>query len=245
MAGHASHTSGIIFAMILASSLAAPAFADQQILGCAACVDITPSATFTEVGSYTLAQVQVSNPTDNSSTGLVHAVTHDMTGQTVANSAGVLSVAPSANATVSILILGLTPGASYAVTFFAVSVDGVAMSSSYTASVTPTENTGTSNGVVPLGTDTLGLASTSSCPIIQMPCESYVNHSNSTVYAVAYLVLHNPLGQTVDISTVLTILTPGQQAVVSMPIVDPNGVASEFAVSADGFAISPLATVSF
>lgn len=236
---------GIVSVLLIASGLATPSLADPPILGCTTCVVIVPSASFTQLGVYTLAQISVSNPQNTSATGLVYAIAHNSTGETVANETGVLLVAPSANSTTSILILGLTPGAEYAVTFFAVNVNGTAISMPYTASVTLTEGAPPSSEEAALGTGTLGAVAFPSCPSLAMPCESYLNNSNATVDAVAYFVLHNSLGQTIDVSSELLVLSAGQERLFTMPILHPHGMASEFAVSVHNFAISPLLTGSF
>jgi len=121
----------------------------------------------------------------------------------------------------------------------------VNISPSETVNLIPAQGSSPANEGAPLGTDTFALGVTSSCPIIGMPCETYTNASNSTIYGVAYLVLHNSLAQTVDISTALIVLSSGQELTVSMPIVGANGTASEFAVSVDQFAISTTAVANF
>jgi hypothetical protein len=228
--------------------LAGPASAGSPhaiILGCTSCVILGVTPTITQLGGYTELQVAVSNPLPYGVVGLVHVIVHNRYGQTSANSTGAFDVAPSANATATILISGLTMGETYAATFFAVDIKGVAISAPGLVSLTQTMSSRPPDGGAPLGTNTLAAGVTSSCPIIGMPCETYTNASNSTIDAVAYLVLHNSLGQTVVIATALVVLSPGRQLTVSMPIVGANGTASLFAVSASNFAISSTVTVSF
>jgi hypothetical protein len=232
---------------LLASMLAGPPFASSASadFGCINCVSFGLIPTITQLGDYTAVQVAVSNPLGNSMVGLVHAIVHDSKGHTVANSTGVLDLGPSANGNTTILIFGLTLGTLYSATIFADNASGVAISVPETVNLTPEQGGTTANGSVPLGTATFRVEVTQGCPNTGIPCETYVNASNSTTYGVAYLVLHNSLGETVDISTALVVLSPGQQLTVFLPIVNPNGTATEFATSVDQFAISPLATVSF
>lgn len=189
--------------------------------------------------------VAVSNPLNVTAVGLVFAILHNSDGQTVANSSGALLVGPSLNGTATILVFGLRLGTLYSATLFALGVNGEGFSVPETVNLTPEEGVAV-DGSAPLGTDTFGVDFCGGAQIKgNMPCEGYSNSSNSTIFGVAYLVLHNSLGQTVDVSTALIILRPGEQLMVGMPIFNPNGSASEFAVSVDQLAISGLATVYF
>jgi hypothetical protein len=238
----------LALASLLVTMLAGPAFAASPYgpaLGCSRCVDLGATPTIIQLGGYTEVRIAVSNPLSFGVVGLVHVIVHDQYGKTSANSTGVFDVASSANGTATILLSGLNIGETYAFSFWAVSIGGVAISVPTTVSYTASRTSGPPDGGAPLGTDTLVVGNTSSCPIIGMPCETYTNASNSPIQAVAYLVLHNPLGQTVGIATALVVLSPGQQLTVSMPIVGANGTASLFAVSAGNFAISATVTASF
>jgi hypothetical protein len=236
----------VLAAALLACTLATPSFAGsasgQAMLGC--CVVLGPTPTITQLGDYTEVQVAVSNPLAASAVGLVYAIVHDGNGQIIASSSGVLNVGPSSNGTATILIFGLRLGALYSLTIFAVDGNGEAISATETVNLAPEQGFPVNAGA-PLGTDTFGLGFCGAQVVdIDIPCEGYINASNSTIYGVAYLVLHNSLGQTVGISAALIVLSPGEDSAVLMPIIGPNGSASEFAVSVDDLAISPLATVS-
>lgn len=238
-----------VAALLLATALAVAPFAGsafaQANVGCASCVILGPSPTVAQLGDYTELQVAVSNPLTVTAVGLVFAIVHNSDGQTVANSSGVLNVGPSSNGTATILVFGLMLGTLYSVTLFAVGGDGEGISQTETVNLTPEQGASTATGGAPLGTDTLGVGFCGALVVnIDIPCEAYVNFSNSTIHCVAYLVLHNSLGQTVDISAAPIVLSPGQDSAILMPIIGPNGSASEFAVSVNNLAISPLATVS-
>ena len=230
---------------LLVCSVSANSASAQVILGCTTCVYIQPSPIVTQLGDYTEVQVAVQNPQDYSAEGLVYAIVHDSEGQTVANSTGVLDLGPDSNGTATVLIFGLRLGTLYSATIFAKGVDGAGISPPETVNLTPEQGAGTVDGGAPLGTNTFLIGINQGCQPIFVPCAEYTNASNSTIYGVVYLVLHNSLGQTVDISTALMVSSPGQTQTVLLPIVGANGSASVFAVSVDQYAISPLATASF
>lgn len=217
----------------------------QVILGCSTCIYVQPSPVVTQLGDYTEVQVAIQNPQDYSAQGLVYAIVHDSEGLVVANCTGVLNLAPDSNGTATVLIFGLRLGTLYAATIFAEDVNGTGISETETVNITPERGSASVDGGAPLGTNTLLIGISEGCQPTFVPCETYTNASNSTVYGVAYLVLHDSLGQTVDISTALMVLSPDQTQTVLLPIVGANGSASEFAVSVDQYAISPLATANF
>src|SRR5713101_1267375 len=127
-------------ALLLASMLAGPLFVGfaptATALGCP-CVVLGVTPTITQLAGYTEVQVAVSNPLAYSVVGLVHVVVHDRDRQTVASSAGIFDIAPYANGTATILVSGLTLGETYAASFYAVSISGVAISMPGLVSLTP------------------------------------------------------------------------------------------------------------
>ena len=205
--------------MLLATALAVAPFAGsafaQVNMGCASCVALGPSPTVAQLGDYTELQVAVSNPLTVTSVGLVYVIVHNSDGQTVANSSGVLNVGPSSKGTATILVFGLMLGTLYSATFFAVGVNGEGISQTDTVNLTPEQ------GVKHRQWRRAPRDGHLRARVVRWRSNRERRYtvrslrptsSNSTVYGVAYLVLHDSLGQTVDISTALIVLSPGQAA---------------------------------
>jgi hypothetical protein len=103
-----------------------------------------------------------------------------------------------------------------------------------------------------LGSDSWTLVSTPSfCPFVsgyRSFCATYINNLNETQEAIAFMVVHNPLGQTIEFSSAMITIAPAASGMTVLILfgISPGDYNASFFVTTPGIvALSTTSTTAF